>query len=114
MIRKVENHEKINQYQPTLIVSYPPPFGELQVLMRSPKYLAPPDKDGHYLVTYTQAYERGQIFDIRFLYEMVKDLIKKAADDYYDALFKAEVYEIPEHLKNMKLRDTVILVGNEQ
>lgn len=112
--RKVEDHEKINQYSPTLTISYPPPYGDVQVLMRSPKYLAPPDKDGHYLVTYTQAYERGRILDIRFLYELTKDLIKKAADDYYDALFKAEIYEIPEEIEKMKWGDTLLLVEEEQ
>jgi len=82
--------------------------------MRSPRYLAPPEEEGIYRVTYTQAYERGDVFDAGFLYEYIKALIKKATDGYYDALLEAEIYGFPEHLKDAKWNDTVILASTRQ
>ena len=113
-LRKIENHEKIGMYPPNLTVSYPPPYGDIQILMRSDKFIEPPDEEGLGLVNYVQGYERGTVLDTTFLFDMVKTMMHKVTEDYYNNLLEAEIYELPEMLKNVKVRDTIITVSTKQ
>lgn len=113
-LRKVEGFEKVWRYPPTLTVSYPPPYNDVQVLLRSEKYLEPPDEDGNCLVSYIQGYKRGTLLDTAYLFDSVKTLIHQATEIYYNSLRDAEIYELPENFKNDKRLDTVILVDTIQ
>lgn len=108
--RKIEQHEKIN-YSPELQVHYHP-RGDLQVLMRSPKFLRPPEGDVC-TVDYIQAWKYAKIYDSDTVYETVKIMIKSITDLYYDYLLKTEMYEIPEQFKDSKALDTVIVEAEQ-
>ena len=109
---KISDHEKINRYSPELTVSYPPPYNYLYVTMRSPKYLMPPENES-YLVNYIQVTHTAQILDSRPLYDIVKQLIERGTDEYYDCLLKEEMYEYKSSTAG-KVGDTLIFIPTKE
>ena len=112
MIKKIERHQKLEWFSPELTLSYPPPYNNMMALMRSPKYLMPPEGDTC-LVNHIQVTYHAHIFDSRPIYDIAKTLINRCTDAYYKCLLEEEMYAIPEHLKYTKVSDTVILLGVE-
>ena len=106
--RKLDQWEKIRLY-PELEIYTSPGLNKISVSMRSPKILLPPE-NGEYKVSCFRAFRYGEVRDIIGLYEIMKQAIKAVTDEYYRHLYDAELYAIPESMKDVKLFDTFITV----
>ena len=105
-MRKLEQYEKIN-LSPELDISYMSK-GSLQIVLRSPKFLAASDGDS-YAVCRVKTFHYIHSVKSEELYEVMKDRIKITTDQYYDLLEKTDMYELPKHLKS-KEGDSVITI----
>ena len=106
-IRKLEYYDKIN-LTPELMTYYHP-RGELQVALRSPKFLKHVEED-EYIVYHIQASKYATLVNPDAIYDTIKIMIKSVTELYYDCLQETEMYAFPEELKNSKTLDKVMIV----